>query len=308
MWIDSRTNRVPAVDPLFDGKASTRQVIAEQETARFARITALPLWAVVAMIAGAYGLLLLIGLGEYAPVRAAVGTVLPELSAPIQVLLAVAFCLAYSVAFHTVGSRIAAARATVLPSLGDGGRPGLRAFGVLGAVALGFGVASMLVVAFSRAEVLAAEAGEAAARRVSDASLDGAVDPAAVEAARRAAHDEVFGPDLRWTLVVLLLMALATVVVAAGTAPWKKALQIGLRHRSLDRLRSRVDAARVRESRAQLEMVSRIEARERRQLLAEQHERELPMRFAAAKERFRVTLAERLGDPEATSELLRRRP
>jgi hypothetical protein len=58
------------------------------------------------------------------------------------------------------------------------------------------------------------------------------------------------------------------------------------------------------ETAAHLELASRVTARERATALTDMHDRELPHRFDAAKERFRLALAIGLGDPSRTSVLL----
>lgn len=289
----------------FDGAAAVRRTQRDADTAKLWQLVALPLSIVATVLLAIYAMVAVVTAGDFSQIRATAAGLMPEASAFQLNVLATALTVAYSATWHAAGSRGSAARAAALAAAGNAARPLLRGFGVAGVLYVAAGSVAMVLLAFSRGEVMARIEGTRAARRVADDAL-GTVDPAAVEEARARAVDEVFWPDVRWSLVVLGLLAVAALVAGFTAVPVKRAFQLGLARRGVLRRRLRLAELEAQESAAQCELVSRIEGRTRVTTLAEMHDRELPHRFTAAKERYRIALAARLAEPEATSELARR--
>jgi hypothetical protein len=292
--------------PWFDGTSAVRASLRDADAERSSRLAALPPTLLYLLVGLMYGLLASLSAGDFSQIRSAAAAVVPEASAGQLDLLALALTLAYALVWHVVGSRGAAARAAVLAAPGDAGRPLLRGFGWAGLFHATLGTTALVGIALSRADVLARLSGDIAARRVVSDAL-GAVDVAAVADARGRAVTDAFWPDLRWGLVVLGLLAAAALLVGFLSGPMKRAAGLAMAERSIMRRRLGLSKVEARESAARSELVSRIEGRARVVELAgmqDREDRELPHRFDAAKERFRVALAVRLSDPEATTVLV----
>ena len=301
MTVLSKATSTPV--PSRDGRTATRAHLRDDDTTRQSRLVLLRLWQLLLLLLVAYLFVAGIAIGEFVQLRSAALLLMPESPALFISGLTAAVTAAYVVVWHSVGSRGALVRSVTQRSAGNGGRPHRRAFGVWGVVAATVGLLGLTIVGWRRADALAAEHADQAMRRLVEFAVVDVPDPAAVKAAGTAAYAEVFWPDFSWTIVVLALLATASMLVGLITGPWKAATALALGDRKLAHAKQRLTAAERRETETHRELTSRIRAQDNHAALAQLHIQELPHRFEQGKQRFRLALAARLGDPEMTNEI-----
>lgn len=293
------------LDQLLDGRSGTRLRSRRRHANSLAGLLAYPLWVLSLIAAALVTVQFVATVGEYAFLRSSLDHILPDQPARLLMLIAVGMLAAYSVLCFVVGHRLAVAKEAI--DDGTEASSGWRAFGPVGALFLLVAVGALIFMAWRRADVLADRAAAVAvAKAQAGGDLLGAqgLPSAELDAIREQAHQSAWWGDFWFVTGVMVLLGAVSVAVGLGMHLVMRAWNVAAVQARADRWTAKAGKADTARNAALDALRTRVAMREDRGELARQHRVAVAQRFDNAREHARVYLAQQLGSPEATTNVL----
>ncbi|MDV6305343.1 hypothetical protein R3P93_22490 [Rhodococcus cerastii] len=292
-------------DQLIDGRSGTRLRSRRRRMDSLAGLIAQPLWMLSALAAGLVTVQAVATIGEYAFLRSSLDHILPDQPSRLLMMIAVGMLVAYSVLCSVVGHRLAVAKEAT--DDGTEKSSGWRAFGPVGALFLLVAVSALIFMAWRRADVLADRAAAATvAKAQAGADLLGAqtAPTADLDAIRDQAYQSAWWSDFWFVTGVMVLLGAVSVAVGLGMHLVMRAWNIAAVQARADRWIAKAGRADTARNAAQDALRTRVAMREDRSELAQNHRAAVTQRFDNARAHARVYLAQRLGSPDATTNIV----
>lgn len=292
-------------DHLIDGRSGTRLRSRGRRVDSLAGLIAQPLWLLSLLAAGLVTVQVVATIGEYAFLRSSLDHILPDQPSQLLTLIAVGMLTAYSVLCFVVGHRLAVAKEAI--DDGTEKSSGWRAFGPVGALFLVVAVGALIFMAWRRADVLADRAAAVAVTKA-QAGVDllgaQALPSADLDAIRDQAYQSAWWSDFWFVTGVMVLLGAVSVAVGLGMHLVMQAWNVVAVQARADRWTVKAGTADTDRNAAQDALRTRVAMREDRSDLAQNHRAAVAQRFDNARSHARVYLAQRLGSPDTTTNIV----